>query len=145
MKRLVLTATALLFAFVTAPTVRAGEIEDAVAMFSADDGLTAAEKLPALKAFMEAHRNEKGLDPLVKLLEKIAAEAGEKDVMAWWEEVKSAPAKKPTAKKKPKAKVKPEIVERPEEPEKPGLLGEAVHDGGIFLSDRDGKNPLFFL
>ncbi len=119
MKRLVLTATALLFAFVTAPTVRAGEIEDAVAMFSADDGLTAAEKLPALKAFMEAHRNEKGLDPLVKLLEKIAAEAGEKDVMAWWEEVKSAPAKKPTAKKKPKAKVKPEIVERPEEPEKP--------------------------
>ena len=47
MKRLVFAATALLLMFAVAPAARADEIDDALSMFSADDGLTAAEKIPA--------------------------------------------------------------------------------------------------
>ncbi len=52
-KRLAFAAAALLLAVAAAPIVRADEIDDAVAMFTADDGLTAAEKIPALKAPIE--------------------------------------------------------------------------------------------
>ena len=45
MKRLVFAATALLLIFAVAPTAHADEIDDAVKMFTADDGLTAASRL----------------------------------------------------------------------------------------------------
>ena len=77
MKRLVLTATALLFAFAAAPMARADEIDDAVAMFTADDGLTAAEKLPALKALVEVHKDNPKVEKLTAILKNLAAEAGE--------------------------------------------------------------------
>ncbi len=53
------------------------EVKEAIDMFSAsDDGLTAAEKLPALKAFIAAHPNEPGVEKLVALSKKLANEAG---------------------------------------------------------------------
>ncbi|MBO7688048.1 MAG: hypothetical protein J6V72_16795 [Kiritimatiellae bacterium] len=52
------------------------EVQEALDMFSADDGLTAAEKIPALKAFIEAHPNEPGVEKLVALSKKLAKEAG---------------------------------------------------------------------
>ena len=77
MKRLVLAATALLFAFAAAPMARADEIDDAVAVFTADDGLTAAEKLPALKALIEVHKDNPKVEKLTAILKNLAAEAGE--------------------------------------------------------------------
>ena len=78
MKRLVFAATALLLMFAAAPTARADEIDDAVAMFTADDGLTAAEKMPALRALIEAHKGHPKVGKLTAILKKLAAEAGEK-------------------------------------------------------------------
>ena len=77
MKRLVFAATALLFAFAAAPLARADEIDDAVKMFTADDGLTAAEKLPALKALVEANKGHPKVGKLTAILKVLAAEAGE--------------------------------------------------------------------
>ena len=53
MKRLVFAATTLLLMFAAAPAARANEIDDAVEMFTADDGLSAAEKIPAVRALVE--------------------------------------------------------------------------------------------
>ena len=78
MKRLVFAATALLLMFAAAPRARADEIDDAVAMFTADDGLTAAEKMPALRALIEAHKGHPKVGKLTAILKKLAAEAGEK-------------------------------------------------------------------
>ena len=83
MKRLVLTATALLFAFAATPMALADEFDDAVKMFSANDGRTAAEKLPALKAFVEAHQNDQRVMPALLLLGRLAGEANDNDSMAW--------------------------------------------------------------
>ena len=83
MKRLVLAAAALLFAFAVAPMARADEIDDAFKMFKADDGLTAAEKIPALKAFIEARQNDPKVLPLVSLLGVLAEEAGDKVADKW--------------------------------------------------------------
>ena len=77
MKKLVLTATALILAFAAAPAAHADEIDDAVQMFTADDGLTAAEKLPALKALIEAHKGNPNVGKLTAVLKDLAAEAGE--------------------------------------------------------------------
>ena len=83
MKRLVLATIALLLAVAAAPTARADEIDDAVKMFTADDGLTAAEKIPALKAFIEARQNDPKVLPLVSLLGVFAEEAGDKETDKW--------------------------------------------------------------
>ena len=83
MKRLVLTTIALLFAVAAAPAARADEIDDAFKMFRADDGLTAAEKIPALKAFIEARQNDPKVLPLVSLLGVLAEEAGDKETDKW--------------------------------------------------------------
>lgn len=83
MKSLVRAAIALLFAVAAAPTARADEIDDAVKMFTADDGLTAAEKIPALKAFIEARQNDPKVLPLVSLLGVFAEEAGDKETDKW--------------------------------------------------------------
>ena len=77
MKKLVCIAMALLFAFAAVSVARADEIDDAVAMFTADDGLTAAEKLPALRALVEAHKNNPKVEKLRTVLKDLAAEAGE--------------------------------------------------------------------
>ena len=83
MKRLVLATIALLLAVAAAPSARADEIDDAVKMFTADDGLTAAEKIPALKAFIEARQNDPKVLPLVSLLGVFAEEAGDKETDKW--------------------------------------------------------------
>lgn len=83
MKRLVLATIALLLAVAAAPTARADEIDDAVKMFTADDGLSAAEKIPALKAFIEARQNDPKVLPLVSLLGVFAEEAGDKETDKW--------------------------------------------------------------
>ena len=70
------------FAIISAPTARADEIDDAVAMFTVDDGLTAAEKLPALKALIEAHKDNPKVGKLTAILKNLAAEAGEPIVVA---------------------------------------------------------------
>ena len=87
MKRIVLIAAALMCALVAAPTARADEIDDAVAMFTADDGLTAAEKIPALKAFIEAHKGNPKIGTLVSILGNLAEEAGDKEADKWAGEI----------------------------------------------------------
>ena len=77
MKRLMLITVALLLAFVAAPRARADEIDDAVKMFTTDDGLTADEKLPALKAFIEEYKDNPKVEKLRTVLKSLAAEAGE--------------------------------------------------------------------
>ncbi len=83
MKRLVFAVTALLLFFAVAPRARADEIDDAFKRFRADDGLTAAEKIPALKAFIEARQNDPKVLPLVSLLGVFAEEAGDKETDKW--------------------------------------------------------------
>ncbi len=83
MKRLVFAATALLLVFAVAPMARADEIDDAFKRFRADDGRTAAEKIPALKAFIEARQNDPNVLPLVSLLGVFAEEAGDKEADKW--------------------------------------------------------------
>ena len=83
MKRRVLAATAFLFAFAAAPMARADEIDDAVKMFAADDGLTAAEKIPALKALVEEKRGNAKVDALIALLKTFANEAGDEETKKW--------------------------------------------------------------
>ena len=83
MKRLVLAAAALLFAFAVAPMARADEIDDAVAMFTADDGISAAEKIPAVKGLVEENRNNAKVDVLIALLKTLADEAGDEETKAW--------------------------------------------------------------
>ena len=58
-------------------------------MFSADDGLSAAEKIPALKAYVETKLGEPGIGKLVDLLEKLAKEANDNDTLKWSEESRS--------------------------------------------------------
>lgn len=78
MKSLVRAAIALLFAVAAATTARADEIDDAVKMFTADDGLTAAEKIPALQALIEAQKGNPKVGKLTAVLKDLAAEAGVK-------------------------------------------------------------------
>lgn len=78
MKSLVRAAIALLFAVAAATTARADEIDDAVKMFTADDGLTAAEKIPALQALIEAQKSNPKVGKLTAVLKDLAAEAGVK-------------------------------------------------------------------
>ncbi len=82
MKRLVLIAIATL-ALAAVPSAHADEIDDAMKMFSANDGLTAAEKLPALKAFIETRKDDPKVLPLVSLLGVFAEEAGDKEANKW--------------------------------------------------------------
>ena len=82
MKRLVFVATTFLLVFATAPTAFADEFDDAVRTFSANDGRTAAEKLPAIKAFVEAHQNDKRVIPVLLLLGRFASEAKDDVAMA---------------------------------------------------------------
>ena len=83
MKSLVRAAIALLFAVAAAPTARADEIDDALAMFTADDGLSAEEKIPAVKAFIEAHGDDTRILPIVSLLGLLAEEANDKATDKW--------------------------------------------------------------
>ena len=78
MKRLMLITVAVLLAVAAAPTARADEIDDAVKMFTADDGLTAAEKIPALQALIEAQKDNPKVGKLTAVLKDLAAEAGVK-------------------------------------------------------------------
>lgn len=87
MKKIVFAATALMFVIAAAPMVRADEIDDAVAMFTADDGLTAAEKIPALKAFIEARQDDTRVLPLVSILGALAEEAKDAETRKWAGEV----------------------------------------------------------
>ena len=57
-KRLAFAAAALLLAVAAAPIVRADEIDDAVAMFTADDGLTAADADEAQRRAARPHRGD---------------------------------------------------------------------------------------
>jgi hypothetical protein len=75
------------FAVASAPTAQADEFDDAVAMFSADDGLAAEEKIPAVKAFIEAHKDDIRALPLVSLLGLLSEEAGDKETDKWAGEV----------------------------------------------------------
>lgn len=83
MKRLVLATIALLLAVAAAPTARTDEIDDALAMFTADDGLSAEEKIPAVKAFIEAHGDDTRILPIVSLLGLLAEEANDKATDKW--------------------------------------------------------------
>ena len=93
MKRLVWMAAALLIA-VSGAMVRADEIEETIQMFIADDGLTAAEKIPALKALIEEHQGEPGIERLVDLLEKLAGEADDRETLDWGKDFRKKIAKR---------------------------------------------------
>ena len=83
MKRLVFAATTLLLVFAAAPAARANEIDDAVEMFTADDGLSAAEKIPAVRALVEEYLDNENVGVLVTLLKTLANEAGDEETKAW--------------------------------------------------------------
>ena len=80
-------AAILAFAAATAsapaPQARADEIDDALALFATDGGLTAAEKLPALKAFIEEHADDPRAVALASVMELLAEEAGDKAARKW--------------------------------------------------------------
>ena len=83
MKSLVFAATTLLLVFAAAPAARANEIDDAVEMFTADDGLSAAEKIPAVRALVEEYLDNENVGVLVTLLKTLANEAGDEETKAW--------------------------------------------------------------
>ena len=81
--RIVALLAFVVAAFCAAPTARADEIDDALAMFTADDGLSAEEKIPAVKAFIEAHGDDTRILPIVSLLGLLAEEANDKATDKW--------------------------------------------------------------
>ena len=64
------------------------EVQQTLTMFSEDNGLSAAEKIPALKAYIETHLDEPGIEKLIDLLETLAKEANDAETLKWVEEVR---------------------------------------------------------
>lgn len=81
MKRAMLAAA--LAAFALAPIARADEIDDALEMFAADDGISAEEKIPAIKAYIEENIENPRVSELVELLRGLANEAGDDEAKEW--------------------------------------------------------------
>ncbi len=70
------------------------EVQQTLDTFSADDGLSAAEKIPALKAYIETHLDEPGIEKLIDLLEKLAKDANDEETLKWVEEIRKKLADK---------------------------------------------------
>ena len=64
------------------------EVQVMLDMFSQDDGLSADEKIPALRAYIETHLDEPGIEKLVDQLEKLAKEAEDEETLEWIEDIR---------------------------------------------------------
>ena len=70
------------------------EVQQTLTTFSEDNGLSAAEKIPALKAYIETHLDEPGIEKLIDLLETLAKEANDEETLKWVEEIRKKLAEK---------------------------------------------------
>ncbi len=70
------------------------EVQQTLTSFSEDNGLSAAEKIPALKVYIETHLDEPGIEKLIDLLEKLAKEANDGETLKWVEKIRKKLAEK---------------------------------------------------
>ena len=89
MKKIQVAAAALLLAFCAVP-VRApsaekpsAEVQEMLDILSDGEGLSAGDKIPAIKAFLEDNPVEPGAGRLFDLLEKLATEANDRETLEW--------------------------------------------------------------
>ena len=110
------------------------EVQQTLTMFSEDNGLSAAEKIPALKAYIETHLDEPGIEKLVDLLEKLAKEANDAETLKWVEKIRKKLADR-------KSGGNPPVATNPTEGgdggKKPGTTG----GGGDEPQPGGGKKP----
>ena len=110
------------------------EVQQTLTTFSEDNGLSAAEKIPALKAYIETHLDEPGIEKLIDLLEKLAKEANDEETLKWVEEIRKKLADR-------KSGGNPPVATNPTEGgdggKKPGTTG----GGGDEPQSGGGKKP----
>ena len=110
------------------------EVQQTLTMFSEDNGLSAAEKIPALKAYIETHLDEPGIEKLIDLLETLAKEANDAETLKWVGEIRKKRADR-------KSGGTPPVATNPTEGgdggKKPGTTG----GGGDEPQPGGGKKP----
>ncbi len=110
------------------------EVQQTLTTFSEDNGLSAAEKIPALKAYIETHLDEPGIEKLIDLLEKLAKEANDEETLKWVEEIRKKLADRKSGGNPPVATNSTEGGDGGKKPGTTGGGGDEPQPGG-------GKKP----
>ena len=110
------------------------EVQQTLTMFSEDNGLSAAEKIPALKAYIETHLDEPGIEKLIDLLETLAKEANDEETLKWVEEIRKKLADR-------KSGGNPTVATNPTEGGGGGKTTGTTGGGGDEPQPGGGKTP----
>ncbi len=110
------------------------EVQQTLTTFSEDNGLSAAEKIPALKAYIETHLDEPGIEKLIDLLETLAKEANDGETLKWVEEIRKKLADR-------KSGGNPPVATNPTEGGDGGEKSGTTGGGGDEPQPGGGKKP----